>query len=167
MRILFAGFKGMNNSSKLLLDALSCDETDKLYLTNSYKTSERQLIERLETGKYGRIVIFGQWKRVPKGNLRLETVAKKGRYKHLTNFPCQRLAQNLRKLGYNVQISDFAGRWLCNNIYFYGLKYLEQTGQKCQMVFIHLPKMKNIEDFEKLGEDLEKALQEIKKVTSP
>ena len=40
VRILFTAFKGKNNSSKILLDYIKCE--NKLYLTNSYKTSIKE-----------------------------------------------------------------------------------------------------------------------------
>lgn len=161
MKILFAGFGGEYNSSKILLDHLGRPEKDKLYLVNSDKTSVRQLTEKMDGENYDCVVILGQWGRVPKGVLRLETLAKKGRYEHATKFPVQELASLLEKYGYEVQISNFAGRWLCNNVYFYGLKHLEQTGQRCKMVFIHIPKDRDITDYAKLAQTLEKSVARI------
>lgn len=161
MKILFAGFGGKYNSSKILLDHLGCPEKDKLYLVNSDKTSVRQLTEKMDGENYDYVVILGQWGRVPNGTLRLEILAKKGRYEHATKFPVQELARLFEKCGYEIQISDYAGRWLCNNVYFYGLKYLEQTEQKCKMIFIHIPKDRDITDYAKLAQVLEKSVAKI------
>lgn len=162
MKILFAGFKGKNNSSKLLLDAMRCNENNKIYLTNSYKASESQLIKQLQEKEYDCAVIFGQWKRVAKNTLRLETTAKKGRYAYQTDFPYTKLAKNLQNLGYMSDISNFAGRWLCNNIYFYGLRHLAQTESQCKMIFIHLPKDELVDNYAKLAQDLMTSIEKTK-----
>lgn len=157
MNILFAGFKGQTNSSKLLLDALSVPEEQKLYLTNSFQTSVRELTEKLINGNYARALVFGQG-RVPTGAVRLELVAKKGRYQRLTTFPYQKLRHNLVKQGLRVVISENAGNWLCNNVYYYGLKTVEEKGLKCQLIFVHLPKAKQIKDFVQLAKILQTSL---------
>ena len=163
MKILFAGFGGKYNSSKILLDHLECPDADKLCLVISYKTSVRQLEEKLASDEYDYAVVLGQWGRVPAGTLRLETQGQKGRYAHRTTFPVQELADELRTRGYEAEISEFAGRWLCNNVYFYGLKYLERAGSSCKMVFIHVPKHKEIQNYAKLARDLVESVEAVSK----
>lgn len=157
MKTLFAGFKGQTNSSKLLLDVLDIPKEQKLYLTNSFQTSVRELTDELVNGNYTMALVFGQG-RVPTGAVRLETVAKKGHYRRLTIFPYQKLRHNLVKQGLRVVISENAGNWLCNNVYYYGLKTVEEKGLKCQLIFVHLPKAKQIKDFAQLAKILQAAL---------
>lgn len=160
MKTLFAGFKGENNSSKLLLDALS-SVSEKLYLTNSYKTSVSELTDRLMTNKYDQALIFGQWSRVAAGAVRLEAVAKKGRYRRLTTFPYRRYAAALRKQGLDVVLSEYAGNWLCNNVYFYGLKAVTEQSLRTKVLFVHLPKARQVADFWELAGMLEHGLEEV------
>ncbi len=155
MKILYAGFKGKNNSSKLLLDALNCDSGDKLYLTNSYQASVHELVSRIQDNSYERVLIFGQWGSVKAGAVRVETLAKKGRYRRLATISYRTLTQRLERAGLTVQISEYAGNWLCSNVYYYGLKCVEEGRLDCQMVFIHLPKAKQVSDFERLARQVE------------
>ena len=48
MKILYTAFNGQDNSSKILLDKIIADNTDKLYLRNSFETSVKQLINKLK-----------------------------------------------------------------------------------------------------------------------
>ena len=47
MKILYTAFNGKDNSSKILLDKIMAENTDKLYLRNSFDTSVKQLINKL------------------------------------------------------------------------------------------------------------------------
>ena len=60
MRILYTAFNGKANSSKLLLDNIKCNESDKLYLKNSFVTSVDQLQNKLVKNNYDLIISFGQ-----------------------------------------------------------------------------------------------------------
>ena len=53
---------------------------------------------------------------------------------------------------YNVVISNDAGNYLCNNIYYNGLKYIKDNSLKTKMLFIHIPKINNINNIEDLGD---------------
>ena len=48
MKILYTAFNGQDNSSKILLDKMSVDNVNKLYLRNSFETSVKQLIDKLD-----------------------------------------------------------------------------------------------------------------------
>ena len=52
MKILYTAFNGQDNSSKILLDKMSVDNVNKLYLRNSFETSVKQLIDKLKLKKY-------------------------------------------------------------------------------------------------------------------
>ena len=46
VKILYTAFNGQDNSSKILLDKMSVDNVNKLYLRNSFETSVKQLIDK-------------------------------------------------------------------------------------------------------------------------
>jgi pyrrolidone-carboxylate peptidase len=46
---------------------------------------------------------------------------------------------------YKVKISENAGNYLCNNIYYNGLKYIFNNKFKMQMIFIHIPYLNNMD----------------------
>ena len=146
MRILYTAFNGKNNSSKVLLDYV--DSNNKLYLTNSFKTSVCELYKALESSSYDLIISFGQ---APLDNdiIKIETRAK-GLTVYDTNYDYSEFGKMMRKY-YNVVISDDAGNYLCNNIYYYGLKFIKEHNLKTKMIFIHIPKLKNISNIEELS----------------
>ena len=146
MNILYTAFKGKNNSSKLLLDHI--DANNKLYLTNSFKTSVVELINKLKKNDYDLIVSFGQAP-LDTDVIKIETTAK-DKLKYATSYDYRVLHNKLRK-GYEVIISNDAGNYLCNNIYYNGLKYIIENKLKTKMIFIHIPNKEKITDIEKLS----------------
>ena len=146
MRVLYTAFKGKTNSSKLLLDYI--DTTNKLYLTNSFNTSVLELQKELKNKEYDLIISFGQ---APLDNntLKIETTAK-DRINYITDYDYSALYNKLKK-EYKVIVSNNAGNYLCNNIYFNGLKYIKENNLKTKMIFIHIPKEDKITDIEKLA----------------
>lgn len=48
-------------------------------------------------------------------------------------------------------ISEDAGTYLCNNIYYNGLKYIEKNKFKTNMIFIHIPMLNNISNIDDLS----------------
>lgn len=133
--ILCTGFKGNKNSSKILLDYLRQNNNIHcLYLDNDFEISESQLKNNLKENRYDTIFAFGQ-KPVIK-SLYIEKAAA---------HECERLEtkynyvdlKNFLKNYFKVKISENAGNYLCNNIYYKGLKYIDDN--KIKMIFIHIP----------------------------
>lgn len=149
MKILYTAFKGNNNASKILLDNISCQKEDKLYITNSYKTSKKELLDKIKEEKYDLIISFG---RAPlrKNTIKIETQARK-EIIYKTQFDYIPLKEKLKEENYKVVISSNAGHSYCNHIYYEGLKYIEENHRNSQMIFIHIPKMKNIDSIENLA----------------
>ena len=56
--------------------------------------------------------------------------------------------------GIIAQISHNAGTSFCNQLYLNVLKYIFQNDIHTKMVFIHIPFMKNISDFDSLGKKI-------------
>ena len=146
MNILYTAFKGKNNSSKLLLDYIVAN--NKLYLTNSFKTSVVELKNKLKKNDYDLIVSFGQAP-LDTDVIKIETTAK-DKLKYVTSYDYSVLYNKLRK-EYEVIISNDAGSYLCNNIYYNGLKYIIENKLKTKMIFIHIPNKEKITDIEKLS----------------
>ena len=135
MKILYTAFNGKTNSSKILLDNLDVD--NKLYLKNSFKTSVIQLQNELKNN-YDLIISFGQ---APLNNntIKIETIGK-GNNHYKTNYDFNDLKNKLEASSFNVIISNDAGNYLCNYIYYHGLKYISDSKLKGDMIFIHIPK---------------------------
>ena len=117
MKVLYTAFKGKTNSSKILLDQIKSDE--KLYLTNSFKTSINELIDKIKSNEYDLVIAFGQAP-IERNTIKIETTAR-GEECLITDYDFKSIKNNLEKK-YNVVISNDAGNYLCNNIYYNGLK---------------------------------------------
>jgi len=142
-KILCTGFKGNTNSSKVLLDNLSKDiNLDCLYIDNDFEKGEWQLKDKIEGNKYDFIFSFGQ-KPVIK-SLYIERTGTNGSEKLETNYDYTGLKVFLEK-HFRIKISENAGKYLCNNLYYKVLKYILGNKLKTKMIFIHIPYLNNID----------------------
>jgi len=141
--ILCTGFIGKLNSSNILLDNISKNNKYYcLYLENDFIKSENQLIDNIEDNKYDFIFSFGQ-KPVIK-SIYIEKMGTNGIKKMETNYNFIGLKSFLERY-YKIKISENAGKYLCNNIYYKGLNYIYENKLKAKMVFIHIPKIINLD----------------------
>ena len=148
MKILYTAFNGQDNSSKILLDKIIVDNTDKLYLRNSFDTSVKQLISKLK--KYETIISFGQAP-LDKDTIKIEVIGKKENTLYNTDFNYSKIKEDIENTGFKVYISEDAGNFLCNNLYYQGLKYIKENNVNCKMIFIHIPKIENISNIDLLA----------------
>ena len=148
MKILYTAFNGKDNSSKILLDKITVKSADKLYLRNSFDTSVKQLINKLK--KYELIISFGQAP-LDKDTIKIEVIGKKDKDLYKTDFNYLKIKKDIEKKGLRVYISNDAGDFLCNNLYYNGLKYIKENNINCKMLFIHIPKIENISNIELLA----------------
>ena len=149
MKILYTAFNGKSNSSKILLDNIIVEEDNKLYLKNSFKTSVEQLSNKLKKDRYDLIISFGQAP-IDKETIKIETRGNGIDYFE-TDYDYNNLKKLFEKNGFNVVISKDAGNYLCNNIYYNGLKYIRENNLKCKMIFAHIPQIDNINDIKKIS----------------
>lgn len=149
MKILYTAFNGKSNSSKILLDNIIVEEDNKLYLKNSFKTSVEQLSNKLKKDRYDLIISFGQAP-IDKETIKIETRGNGIDYFE-TDYDYNNLKKLFKKNGFNVVISKDAGNYLCNNIYYNGLKYIRENNLKCKMIFVHIPQIDNINDIKKIS----------------
>lgn len=144
MRILYTAFNGKANSSKVLLDNIKCNKSDKLYLKNSFVTSVDQLQNKLVKNNYDLIISFGQAP-LDYNNIKIEMQGKNNTNVYSTTYDFSKLCYKLKVNGFNIIISHDAGNYLCNNIYYYGLKYIAEQNLNCDMIFVHIPQLDNID----------------------
>ena len=149
MKILYTAFNGKSNSSKILLDNIIVEEDNKLYLKNSFKTSVEQLSKKLKKDRYDLIIYFGQAP-IDKETIKIETRGNGIDYFE-TDYDYNNLKKLFEKNGFNVVISKDAGNYLCNNIYYNGLKHIRENNLKCKMIFVHIPQIDNINDIKKIS----------------
>lgn len=148
MKILYTAFNGQDNSSKILLDKITTESKDKLYLRNSFDTSVKQLINKLKN--YELIISFGQAP-LDKDTVKIEVVGKKEKDLYKTDFNYSKIKEDIEKTGFKVYISEDAGNFLCNNLYYNGLKFIKENNINCKMIFIHIPKIEDISNIELLA----------------
>ena len=147
--ILITSFKGKNNSSNLLLHKIRTSKNiDKIELTNSFKTSESELSKKLRNN-YKYVIALGQKPLV--NELYIELKTKKNSTILDTNFPLKEIKKLFMDNNINYLISENAGNYLCNNIYYEGLDYIKQNKLDTKMIFIHVPSINKDFDFDKLA----------------
>lgn len=148
MKILYTAFNGQDNSSKILLDKITAESKDKLYLRNSFDTSVKQLINKIKN--YELIISFGQAP-LDIDTIKIEVIGRKEKDLYKTDFNYSKIKEDIEKIGFKVYISEDAGNFLCNNLYFNGLKYINENNINCKMIFIHIPKINNISNIDLLA----------------
>lgn len=149
MKILYTAFNGITNSSKLLLDNITTEEKNKLYLKNSFKTSVEQLTNKVKSNEYDLIISFGQAP-LDKGTIKIETRGN-GIVSYDSDYDYEELERIFNKNKFKTIISNDAGNYFCNNIYYNGLKYIKENNLKTRMIFIHIPQIDNINDIQEIS----------------
>ena len=149
-RILLAGFAGNDNSSKIILDKCS-PAVEKLYLENDFLVCATQ-IETAINNEYDFILVLGQ-----KPVIKALYIEIAGRTSHdclKSNFDYRALVEWLKLSGYTIRLSENAGNYLCNHVYYHGLKTVRSTHRNTQIILMHVPYLKNIVDVKHLADTL-------------
>lgn len=149
MKFLLTSFKGEANSSTVLLRNIHADDASFLELTNSFTTSERELKSKIDRGDFQYIISFGQNPDI--NNLVIETTARGGRAELKTTFPVADLQHFLESRSISTTLSNDAGNYFCNHIYYYGLNYIKENSLDTKMIFLHVPSLGSDYDFPKLA----------------
>lgn len=148
MKILMTAFAGERNSSRILIESLCIAEINTLILKNDFSLCADQLVSAVSNQLPDTILSFGQ---KPHSNrLYIETQAKSDREILKTSYDISMIEESLASNKIKYKLSNDAGNYLCNHIYFTGLKYIKTNGLKTKMLFIHTPDMKNFAEFDKV-----------------
>lgn len=130
MKILYAAFKGTNNTSGQLITGL---QGDTLFLTNSFLGLERDIASIHE--HYDAVLMFGVAPKLA-DTIRIETCALYNSESIITNFEIEVLTDALQQCGIPCFVSNKPTSYLCNAAYYHMLKKIPKT------VFIHIPSVK-------------------------
>lgn len=150
MKVLVSGFKGETNSAKLIIDKIEGKNViEKLYLVNSFETSKNQLEDELKKQEYDFIITFGQKPKVK--SIYLEQKACVSGDELISDYEYNKLEKLLYDNGFNVTVSNNPGNYLCNHIFYVGLKFINVNKPKTKMIFIHIPTIKNIDNIDYLA----------------
>ena len=143
---MITSFKVKNNLSSILLHNIRANLTDKLELTNSFITNEKELKNKISKNRYKYIISFGQKPNCD--HIYIELFGNKENKKIKTSFPYKNFAEFLKENNVVYSLSTNAGNYLCNNIYYEGMKYIKDNSLDIKMIFIHIPTISSKCDFE-------------------
>ena len=139
MKILFTGFNGFNNTSKVIIDKIN---NDKLLFNNSYKEIDNQLVNS-NVEEYDLIIMLGLKSNL-KRSIRLEVNSFLNDELVTTNISYCNVKKYFNDNGISCIVNDKPTNYLCNYAYYKVLQKNKNT------IFIHVPKLKNIKDLDKL-----------------
>lgn len=144
---IFMGFKGKNNNSSIIAQALAENYGHCLLLTNSFYGVQKD-IENI-AGVYQAAFLFGIDKTL-RNEIRIETIAQKNSENFRTKIDFQKLSGRFEAAGILCTISDSPTFYLCNEAYWYALQKF-----KGNAILIHIPTIKNGD--ENFAENIKKA----------
>lgn len=157
--VLLTAFKGKGNSSKLLLDKISGKNITKKFLTNSFDACEREIMRYISEDSPEYIISFGRKPLI--NRLCVETAACHDGLRIGTNFDISFLKAVFARYEIPFEVSDNAGNYLCNHVYYKGLEILKQSMSESKMIFIHVPDMKRFQNIDIVASCLSELCEEL------
>ena len=151
-RILITAFCG--TSAELLVQGVkSSSQYQVLYLPNDKINDSELLINALKQEQFDYVISLGQRPNI-KDKVHIETKARKGEICLETGFDCVKLKDMFEQSSLSAKLSDNAGTSFCNELYWNGLRYIEECQLDTKMVFLHVPFEKNISDVDEFRRKL-------------
>lgn len=132
-----------------------------LFLPNDKIKDSEKLIKAITNEKFAYVISFGQRPNI-KDKVHIETTARDAESSVATDFDCRKLKDIYEQNGIVSKISHNAGTSFCNQLYF-NLKYISQNSPDIKMVFVHIPFMKNITDFDSFRQRIFRAIEKTAK----
>lgn len=154
--ILLTAFQG--TSAEMLIK--NTGEYKTLFLPNDKIKDSEKLIEVISNEKFDYVISFGQRPNI-KNKVHIETTARDGEIQINTNFDCEGLKQLFEQNGMVTKISHNAGTSFCNEVYLKGLQYIFENDLETQMLFVHIPFAKNINDLDSFCKQILAAIASI------
>lgn len=142
-KILLTAFRG--TSAEALIQNI--EDYEILILPNDKIRDSQLLIEAISKKHFDYVISLGQRPNI-KDKMHIETMARKGEGQLCTSFNYEQLRQLFEQKGIVVKLSQNAGTSFCNELYWHGLKYISEHQSETQMLFVHVPFLKNIADLE-------------------
>ncbi len=84
-------------------------------------------------------------------HIKIESIGRCDKETLATNYNYNTIIKRLEKQKINYSISENEGNYLCNHIYYYGLKYIKEKNKKTKMLFIHIPPLEHIQDIKTIA----------------
>lgn len=157
--VLITSFKGKNNSTTLLFNKIRINNIDKLELTNSIKTSENELKNKIKKNNYKYIILFGQKDNC--NEIHIELKGNKDNSILKTKFPYKKIINYLNSNKIANLISNNIDNNLCNNIYYECMKYINENNLDIKTILINIPSINSNYDFEALSKTISKFIKSL------
>ena len=158
-RILLTAFCG--TSAELLVKGAELNLKYKvLYLPNDKIKDSELLIDALQQEQFDYVISFGQRPNI-KDKVHIESRARKSELGLETAFDCEKLKCTMEQVGLSAKLSCNAGTSYCNELYWNGLRYIEENRLDTKMVFVHVPFEKNISNAEEFIQKTYTGLKEL------
>lgn len=165
MKILLSAFepfgnRAVNQSWQVARNFIGHKEMDVVLLPVNFSTCHKILIEKLNSKDYDLIIMLGETS-TTKDFVRLERVAinlkdsigpdndgsipdeeeviPNAPKAYFTMFPVKKINNSLKEKGYKVKITNSAGSFVCNSVYYNILHYLSVNNRPQAALFVHLP----------------------------
>ena len=165
MRTLITGFEPFglrkaNMSMEMARKFVGRSGVDVLLLPVSFSRAPRLMSEQLRLVPYDWVIMLGETS-ATKDCIRLERVAvnlkdsvgadndevvadeepiqPNGPNAYFTNVPIKQWCVQLGAEGYKVKVSNTAGTFVCNCLYYSVLQYIRRHRSPTRAVFVHLP----------------------------
>ena len=167
LKILLTGFLpfGGNtiNPSQLIVESLEyshpCVELHKVILPVSFLQSKKQVEELMEVLRPDAVISIGQ--SGGRGEINIERIAvnlndavkpdndgdipferkiyEDGANAYFATVPVKKIVQNIKDAGIPAALSNSAGLYVCNNVMYTVLHYIESHKMNTKAGFIHVP----------------------------
>lgn len=131
-----------------------------LFLPNDKIKDSEKLIKAITNEKFAYVISFGQRPNI-RDKVHIETTARDAESAIVTDFDCRKLKYIFEENGIVSKISHNAGTSFCNQLYFNGLRYILRNSLVIKMVFVHIPFMKNMTDFDSFRQRIFRAIEKI------
>ena len=139
MKILFTGFNGYNNTSKVIIDRI---DNDKILFNNSYEEIDKEL-SNINIEAYDLITMLGLRNNLKK-SIRLEINSLLNNELVTTNINVHQVKKYFEENDISCIVNDKPTNYLCNYAYYQVLKRNKEA------IFIHIPELKNIKELDNL-----------------
>ena len=184
MNILLTGFEPFNNrkrnnSWEIVKLFINHSEIDCVEVPVSFTRADKVIIEKLCQKGYDLILMIGETS-ASSDKIRLERVALNLMDASIpdndnvladeipiditnlpsifTNFPIKSIYSNLKRYGYPVSLSNSAGTFVCNCLYFKILNYVQNKNLKSKVLFIHVPSSTDTVSLDDIQETVNKLI---------
>ena len=150
-QVVLAGFDGTDNPARLLVECVSAP-CRKVILPNDNALSAALM--RDEIARRPLTAIMTGQKPSIRSKIAVERFARVDSEIFKTDIDCGKIVRFFRGNGYDAYLSSGAGNSYCNAVYAEVLKIYPHG------LFLHIPTMENISDFEELVKAFDKFIRE-------